>query len=66
VVEKDAGNLSLPYVTKGPARARPMALQLPGEDEIIGNGDGVVTRELPSGKRLERSESRDVDACLVH
>jgi hypothetical protein len=43
-----------------------MALQLPGEDEIIGNGDGVVTRELPSGKRLERSESRDVDACLVH
>ncbi|KAN0129425.1 hypothetical protein V8E53_012757 [Lactarius tabidus] len=32
----------------GPARARPMALQLPGEDEIIGNGDGVVTRELPS------------------
>jgi hypothetical protein len=66
VVEKDAGNLSLPYVTKGPACARPMALQLPGEDEIIGNGDGVVTQELPSGKQLEQSESCDVDACLVH
>ncbi|KAN0128211.1 hypothetical protein V8E53_013977 [Lactarius tabidus] len=56
-IQVTQGNAAKRAQAIGPARARPMALQLPGEDEIIGNGDGVVTQELPSGKRLERTSS---------
>jgi hypothetical protein len=48
-----------------------MPLQLPSEGELVGvpMSHGVVklpSASEPSARRLERSESHDVDECLVH
>lgn len=63
--KNDAGGLSLPHI-KGPSCARPMPLQLPSDGEIVGSPGSVGVPSASGKQRLERSESHDVDRCLVH
>ena len=43
-----------------------MPLQLPSDSEIVGSPGSVGVPSASGKRRLERSESHDVDRCLVH